>query len=96
MEAQFCLSSRCPILKRLGVTVLRFHLNVQPFLGPLDPAVETEHVGGVGDAEDVLEDAAPAEQDVLPFPSAERAMPPPSFGDGRVVEVLADVFGRLG
>ena len=73
MEAQFCLSSRCPIQKRLGVTVLRFHLNVQPFLGPLDPAVEAEHVGGVGDAEDVLEDAAPAEQDVLPFPPAERA-----------------------
>ena len=72
-----------------------FYLNVQPFLGPLDPAVEAVHVGGVGDAEYVLEDPAPAEQDVLPFPAAEHAIPA-SLGDGRVVEVLAGVFGRLG
>lgn len=50
------------------------------------------HVSGVGDAEYVLEESASAEE-VLPFSAAERAL---SLGDGRVVEVLADVVGLLG
>ena len=71
------------------------HLNVEPVLCLHDPAVEAVHVGGVGDAEYVLEESAPAEQEVLPLLPAEQRAPPP-FGDGRVVDVLTDVVGRLG
>ena len=84
-----------PIARFQSLPNVVSHLNVEPVLGLHDPAVEAVHVGGVGDAEYVLEESAPAEQEVLPLlPAEQRA--PPSFGDGRVVEVLAEVVGHLG
>ena len=48
-------------------------------------------VGGVGHAEDVLQEAATAEQQVLTLPPAQQ---PLSVWDRGVVEVLAEVLGR--
>ena len=72
------------------------HLNVEPVLRLADPAAEAVDVGGVGHAEDVLQEAATAEQQVLTLPTAQQQLLSVWDGGGRVVEVLAEVLlGRL-
>ena len=50
------------------------HLYVEPVLRLADPAAEAVDVGGVGHAEDVLQEAATAEQQVLTLPPAQQPL----------------------
>ena len=50
------------------------HLYVEPVLRLADPAAEAVDVGGVGHAEYVLQEAAPAEQQVLTLPPTQQLL----------------------